>query len=124
MKVAITLLFTCLVIYSCKIKSRPAQILEKEKMGQVLWDLIKADEYISSKLINDSLKNEVRDRTIAYQQIFLYHKTNKVIFQKSYNYYMSHPAEAKVIFDTISARATRKLAPTLPGQQPKLINKP
>jgi Domain of unknown function (DUF4296) len=86
----------------------PSDVLSKAAMQKVLWDLIRADKYSTMVLNKDSVKNIKAERIQLYEQVFRLHHITKDKFQKSYNFYLSRPDIAKVIFDSLSASADRK----------------
>lgn len=104
-------LLTCFVVIfviSCGSKDvTPKDILSKEKMSQILWDVIRADQFYAEFVARDSVKAK-SERFRLYEEAYKIHGINREIFQKSYHYYSTRPDQLKVIFDTISARAARE----------------
>jgi hypothetical protein len=100
------LLICCAWFLFAGCKSRdhiPGSILPQKKMQAVLWDMMRADQFLSYYVLNkdSSLKSETESIKL-YNQIFLIHKIDKELFQKSLSFYRSHPALLKVIMDSIS----------------------
>lgn len=89
--------------------SRPSGVLPRDKMQQVLWDMIEADQYSLLYLSKDSARINVKAETAArYEQVFELHKISKSEFDKSIKYYFSRPDIAKPLFDSLSAMGVRK----------------
>ena len=106
LKVLVCLLFVYFFI-SCKSNIKK-DILPEEKMQAVMWELIKADVYTNDYLQNDSLINAPEKNAELQQKIFVEQKISKSQFEKSYDYYIAHPAMMKNIFDTILNRNSRE----------------
>ncbi len=85
----------------------PADIIPKSKMETILWQLMQTDEFVTSTLIQDSIKGTDQQRIKLYQQVFTLNKVNKEEFNKSYKYYIGHPEISKVMFDSLATRANR-----------------
>lgn len=78
-------------------------------MEGVLWDILQAERFSTLFLIKDSASLNVElEKLKLYDQVFALHKVSKDDFIKSYKYYLSRPDMAKVIFDSIAAKAERK----------------
>ena len=86
----------------------PKDIIPKEKMEKVLWDMMLADRYASQFIMRDSLKVNVKEETFKlYDQVFQVNQISKDEFIKSYKYYLNRPDLTKVMFDSLSARGSR-----------------
>lgn len=94
---------------ACTNKNKiPADIIPKEQMTKLIWDVMLVDQYSQEKLPADSLKDMKKERSRMYQQVFDLYKTNREAFLKSFNYYMGRPDLTKVIFDTLAIRGNRE----------------
>lgn len=117
--------FVCLLVVSTSCRHAdgiPRNIMSKEKMEDILWDLIQADQFSTQFLIKDSSKINVKMETIKlYSEVFKIHDVSKDEFQKSYQYYLSRPDLTKKMLDTLSERARRL---RLVGPQKPLPSKP
>ena len=86
----------------------PDDIISKRKMEVILWDMIQAERFNALFQIKDSAsKNIELEKFKLYDQVFAMHKTSKDDFIKSYKYYLSRPDMAKVILDSMTAKAER-----------------
>lgn len=97
------------VVIGCG-KSGKSEILPQAKMEKVVWDVVQADEFIQAYVLKDSNKVDVNaERYKLYEQVFKLHNTSKEQFRKSYQYYLSHPEKNRLLFDSLSAKANRRL---------------
>jgi hypothetical protein len=87
---------------------RPAGTLDPHQFNDVLWDLIRADEFVTAYLSKDSTRSTSPDRMRLYQQILTLHKVSQEQFRNSYNYYMTHPDEGTLLLDSLTAKANRE----------------
>lgn len=117
MRTGLLIVYACFLFTGCKSRdSIPDSILPPKKMQLVLLDLMRADQFLADYVLNkDSSLDRKTESIKLYQKIFLIHKINKEIFQKSFSFYRSHPAFLKVIMDSLS-----KTPELVPGK----INKP
>jgi hypothetical protein len=97
-----------IVLNGCSNKdSAPGDIISKEKMEAVLWDIVQAERFTATYLTKDSSKNIQLENFKLYDQIFSIHQVKKDEFIKSYEFYLSRPDIARVLFDSLAARANR-----------------
>lgn len=103
---------------ACSNHPVPKGILEPAKMENVVYDLLKVDEYLSN-FFKDTTVNIKLKRSILYEQVFKLNSTNRKEFYTSYRYYQQHPDIQKSLFDSISARSGRSKTPVphLPAVQ-------
>jgi hypothetical protein len=102
-----TLLLIALVVIftaGCKGKNAiPNSVLPQKKMQAILWDMMRADQFLADYVLNkDSSLNKTTESLKYYQQIFAIHKTSKEEFQHSFSFYKSRPGLLKAIMDSIS----------------------
>jgi Domain of unknown function (DUF4296) len=102
--------FLVLVIFSCTSKEKiPRDILPQEQMQAVIWDLLRADEFVNSYIRNDSTKNRKDETTRLYEEVYRIHKTNRDQFKQSLHFYNSHPELLKPVFDSLENKKTTEL---------------
>lgn len=103
------LAFLLLTGIGCSDKnSVPSGILSREKMENVLWDMIQADQYSTLYLAKDSAHiNTKMENLRLYEQVFRLHQVTREEFRKSYQYYLDHPALNQVLFDSLISRGNR-----------------
>src|SRR5579872_3935993 len=98
----------CLILSACRSKnSVPSGILPREKMEQVMWDMVMADQY-ASYLAKDSAHLDLKlERLRLYEQVFRLHDISRDKFRKSYAYYLEHPELNQVLFDSLTDLGNR-----------------
>ena len=83
----------------------PENILSQEKMRKVMWDMICADEFVTTYIWkNDSSINRLAESTNLYEQIFSIHEISRVQYQNSLAYYRKHPDMLKTIVDSLNEK--------------------
>jgi len=111
-------IFLCIILFivACSSKNKvPKDILPKQQMEDVLWDLLRGGELLEIyKLPKDSSADKRAIAQGVYDEIFRLHKTDRTSFQKSYSWYQRHPAFMKELLDSISAKPIPDNRP--PGQ--------
>jgi hypothetical protein len=102
-----------LFLFACKGKNKiPPSVLQPKKMQAVLWDVMRADQFLNNYvLIKDSNLNKVSESLKYYDQIFAIHEISQEQFQESFTFYKEHPDLMKVIMDSMSR------APVVPPTQ-------
>lgn len=102
------------VFTACKGKNRiPADVLPQKRMQAVMWDMMRADHFLTDYVFNkDSGLDKTAESFKYYQQIFAFHKTNTEQFRKSYSFYTNHPNLFKAIMDSLSKPVPAEEAPT------------
>jgi Domain of unknown function (DUF4296) len=106
------ILYASFLLAGCKSKSHiPANVLPQLKMQAVLWDMIRADQFLTDFVLNkDSTLNKKTESIKLYLQVFNIHHISKEEFQHSFSFYRSHPALLKVIMDSLSTISSTSLA--------------
>ena len=102
--------FICLlfVFTGCSRHPVPKGILAPDEMKKVVYDILKADEYVNNFISKDTAVNIKTKRSIVYEQVFALHNTNRKEFFTSYKYYQQHPDIQKALFDSLLATANRE----------------
>lgn len=92
-------------LLSCKSKDRtPGGLLPKEKMQAVLWDIMRADQFLTDYVFNkDTAADKSKESAKMYQQIFSLHKITWDEFRQSFAYYNKRPELIRPILDSIAA---------------------
>ena len=108
MKYSFLIILLCLFI-ACTNRSKvPSDVLPKDKMEKVLWEMMLADRFAYQFIVKDSLKKNVTQETFrVYAQVFSLNNISREDFVKSYKFYMTRPDLSKVMMDTILNRANR-----------------
>jgi hypothetical protein len=102
-----------LFVLSCSHKDKlPKDILSKQQMRGILWDLVKTNEYLNGFPLRDSATDKTAQILNWYDNIYRLHKTNKAQFEKSYAYYREHSPLMKEVLDSISHEKEPIIPPT------------
>ena len=83
----------------------PKDVLSVDTMKVVVWHLIEAGDYASNKKTKDSSKSL---NTSYFAAVLKLHHLDKNTFQKSFNFYQSHPNFNSILFDSVNAYAQRQ----------------
>jgi Domain of unknown function (DUF4296) len=104
------LLLLLLVIMGCASNDGvPGNIIPKDRMENILWDMIQADQFSNQYLIKDSSRINVKKETVKlYAEVLKIHNISKEEFKNSFQFYLGRPDLEKKMLDTLSERA-RKL---------------
>lgn len=91
----------------------PDGILPRQKMQDVMWDIIRAEEFLNGFVIyRDTSIDKIAESKKWYDKVYQLHKITKKDFDKSYAYYKDHPVLMKQILDSLS----KKTPANPPGQ--------
>ena len=82
-------------------KKIPKGVLPQNEMRKIMWDLIRADAYVSAFIMKDSTKDQKTESAILYEKIFDIHSTTRETFKKSLAFYESRPDLFKAISDSL-----------------------
>lgn len=104
MRRSLLIMLVGFLISSCSSKEKiPRDLIQQKKMQAVLWDLMRADQFLSDYVLNkDTGLNKSAERLKYYNNIFSIHKVSRENFQHSFAYYQAHPVLFKMIMDSIS----------------------
>ena len=104
MRTGLIILYFLFFIAGCKSKNKiPDDVLAPKKMQNILWDLMRADQFLADYVLNqDSSIKKATESQKYYEQIFNLHNVSKEKFQHSFIFYKSHPVLLKAIMDSIS----------------------
>jgi Domain of unknown function (DUF4296) len=124
MKDRLLICFCCTVMIACSNREElPAGVLPAEKMQGVMWDLMRADQFLADYVFSkDTSQNKSRESIKVYRQIFLAHGITKEEFRKSMTYYKAHPEQLKAIMDSVSNKALNLPADTSAPVAPVPVN--
>ena len=79
----------------------PKDVIPQNQMRKIMWDLMRADAYVSAFIMKDSTKNQKAESAILYEKIFDIHSTTRETFKKSLAFYESRPDLFKAISDSL-----------------------
>ena len=80
-------------------------------MRTVLWDIMRADEWVLQEQNQDTSVNQYKRSVELYQKVFQINGISDSQFKKSFRYYQSHPGLLKPIFDSLQRKNARVAVP-------------
>lgn len=95
-------------VAACSRNRVPSNIIQPHEMGNMLFEISMAEEFVNSFIAKDSSRDKEVEIRKEYQKIFLLHKVTEAQFKKSYGFYKSHPVIFKTMMDSLNARAQRE----------------
>lgn len=95
------------LLTACSGDKVPSGVIEQHEMGNVLFEITMAEEFVNTYVAKDSSKNKDIEIQKEYQKIFLLHSITEAQFKKSYDFYRSHTGIFKIMMDSLNARAQR-----------------
>jgi hypothetical protein len=116
------ILLLLISFFSCSEKDQKKDILPEKEMREVMWDMMRADQYVAAFLLKDSTHTK-RDESIRlYEEIFYIHKITREEFKASFDYYTSRPDLFRPIIDSLAKRKIQSshLRPTHPVSKDSL----
>ena len=96
----------------------PKGILPRKKMQEVMWDMIRAGEFLNNYVFNkDTSLDKIAESQKWHNKIYQLHKITKRDFDRSYAYYESQPVLMKEILDSLSKKQVQPKIPLGQGVQ-------
>ncbi|MDQ6845165.1 MAG: DUF4296 domain-containing protein [Bacteroidota bacterium] len=94
---------------SCSGKNdTPQGIIKPKEMSGIMWDVLRAQNFAAEIARKDSSINVAAQTKVLTQKVFEIHKINASLFDKSYNWYTSHPDMLETIFDSLYTQKERE----------------
>ena len=100
-----TLFLLCFFALACSGTSVPGDVLPPQKMEEVLYDMIRADEMADHLKLSDSTWQPFSRRTALYDTVFQVHRVKKEEFRKSLSFYQSRPDLLKEVIEGMRKKA-------------------
>ena len=102
-------LLCMLLVAACSQKDKiPSDVIGKEEMEKILWDMMLADQYSANYLVKDSARINVKIETLKlYEEVFRLHKVSRDAFRKSFQFYQGRPDITRTMFDSLLAKGNR-----------------
>src|SRR5258705_1773252 len=101
MKIFLFILLSTVVFGCVRNDKIPKEIISQNEMRKIMWDLMRADAYVSDFIMKDSTRDRKAESAILYEKIFDIHSTTPETFKKSIAFYESRPDLLKVIIDSL-----------------------
>lgn len=98
-----------LLLTACSSKKRTSfKPLPLNQMKLVTWDMMKAGEWHLLAIAKDSTLRNKNEDVRLYAEVFRIYGITSGQYFDSYKYYAAHPAEFKVLADSIDAYSARE----------------
>ena len=98
----------------------PKDVIPQNQMRKIMWDLMRADAYVSDFVMKDSTRDKKTESAKLYEKIFDIHATSQEVFKKSLAFYQNRPDLFKVISDSL--RADEKKSQQYPDEKKPQID--
>lgn len=106
----------------------PEGILPKEKMEDLMWDMLRADEFVKEYMLaRDTSLRDTAEYIKMYERVFRLNKTNREQYAESFTYYRTHPKLMKEILDSLNVRGQLQSLPeeaNIPEKPPFDVDPP
>ena len=79
----------------------PKDVIPQNQMRKIMWDLMRADAYVTDFVMKDSTLDKKTESAKLYEKIFDIHATSWEAFKKSLSFYQDRPDLFKVISDSL-----------------------
>ena len=108
MKILFYFILICALL-SCSNKTEtPSGIIPPKEMSEILWDVIRAQVLANEVSKKDSSVDvDMQTKTFTKRALEIHH-TSLASFDKSYNWYSSHPDILRLMFDSLSTQKERE----------------
>ena len=87
----------------------PKGVMPPSKMEGVLYDVLRADEWVDFASLGDSTFHRISKRTALYDSVFRLNGITKDEYRKSMNFYQSRPDLFKEILQSLRAKSDTAL---------------
>ena len=98
----------------------PKDVIPQNQMRKIMWDLMRADAYVTDFVMKDSTRDKKAESAKLYEKIFDIHATSQEAFKKSLVFYQNRPDLFKVISDSL--RADEKKSQQYPDEKKPQID--
>ena len=98
----------------------PKDVIPQNQMRKIMWDLMRADAYVTDFVMKDSTRDKKTESAKLYEKIFDIHATSQEAFKKSLAFYQNRPDLFKVISDSL--RADEKKSQQYPDEKKPQID--
>jgi hypothetical protein len=79
----------------------PKDVIPQNQIRKIMWDLMRADAYVTDFLMKDSTRDKKAESVKLYEKIFDIHAITREAFQKSLAFYQGRPDLFKEISDSL-----------------------
>lgn len=104
----IKLIFVFLIFLAACSGSTPKDVLPRDKMQKVLWDVTLAGEYANGYIFSKYYDlNRAAVNNELLEKVFKSNGITKKQFEKSLDYYRDHPQKLMTVLDSLYAQQKR-----------------
>ena len=119
------ILLSSILILSCRSEKQREGILPEKKMRVVLWDMTRADQFLTDFVFSrDTSINKLDESLKMYNRIFAIHQVTKEEFRQSFQYYREHPDLLKSLLDSVSNINVATVASPVPDTAKRIQSAP
>ncbi|TAE16660.1 MAG: DUF4296 domain-containing protein [Bacteroidetes bacterium] len=112
-------IFSILIWAACS-PQPPAPDVDINTMKVIIWDLMKADEYVLNVRHRDSSEN-IKPVLAQYQAtVYQLHNIAEADFKKAYKQYAENPVLMKELYDSVQAVSQRRSRAQIIPTSPKI----
>jgi len=79
----------------------PNDVIPQDQMRKIMWDLMRADAYVTDFIMKDSTRDKKAESVKLYEKIFDIHGITREAFKKSLAFYQSRPDLFKAVSDSL-----------------------
>lgn len=109
MRVILTLCIAFLLFMQMACNNGPSKaVIPIDSMKLIMWDMMKADEWFSRKVIKDTNANRNKEDVKLYEMVFKVYGITKERYYSSYRYYEGRPVSFKRLIDSLETYANRE----------------
>ena len=95
-------IFLIILNFACIRNNKiPKDVIPQNQMRKIMWDLMRADAYVTDFIMKDSTRDKKAESAKLYERIFDIHSTTRETFKKSLAFYQGRPDLFKVIGDSL-----------------------
>ena len=116
-------LFIILIIsnFACiRDNKAPKDVIPQNQMRKIMWDLMRADAYVTDFVMKDSTRDKKAESAKLYEKIFDIHGITREAFKKSLAFYQSRPDLFKAVSDSL--RSDEKKSQQYPEEKKPQID--
>lgn len=104
MRNSLILLFTGLLLASCHNDSAiPKGVMDKDKMGKVMWDVLQAQSLAQELSLKDTSLSTVTENKRLTAAVFKMYNITQKQYENSYEWYSKHPEVFGPVLDSLYA---------------------
>jgi hypothetical protein len=114
--------FVALIAFAACSRSRtvPSDIIEKDRMGRILFDIGLAEGSVETEFYRDSSRNKDSLLRVQLDKVMAIHGVRQDAFRRSYDFYKKNPLILKEVIDSLQSYAQRNQQRMFQGGRRKM----